>query len=350
EDIQEGEDNVAPPDNLLPFSWNSTRSSFCSGAVDLQQAATRCVVSPVGLCFALHLEFTINIRIQVYKVKRWMAEGKGWGKRHRDVGRNGGRRKSRRQEPVRVGERWEEGVSGEAEKGESLSQVGLPKHDGLFTCQVVAFVWASHERQKRRRFSSSPSRTTSVVRVCFCASDSQGKPTDITKPVCKRCIKPTQANGANVSNLAKHLADRHVDPFREFKERRISECDGADVIRSLRCLGFDLCLRPYAEICLQTSGRRIFEFVSRDRAANFLPQDGDEVNPALCLACLSARVQGGFEMHIHERCRLGGESGGVVEANLGLAGEVRRTKGERRRGQEANLIELPANKPHLWAL
>lgn len=31
-------------------------------------------------------------------------------------------------------------------------------------------------------------------------------------------------------------------------------------------------------------------------------------------------------MHIHERCRLGGESGGVLEANLGLAGEVRRTK------------------------
>lgn len=67
-----------------------------------------------------------------------------------------------------MGERWEEGVLGEAEKGESLSQVGLPKHDGLFTCQVVAFVWASHERQKRRRFSSSPSRTTSVVSVCEC--------------------------------------------------------------------------------------------------------------------------------------------------------------------------------------
>ena len=31
-------------------------------------------------------------------------------------------------------------------------------------------------------------------------------------------------------------------------------------------------------------------------------------------------------MHIHERCRLGGESGGVLEANLGLVGEVRRTK------------------------
>lgn len=49
-------------------------------------------------------------------------------------------RKSRRLELVTVGERWEEGVSGEAEKGERLSQVGLPKHDGLFTCQVVAFV------------------------------------------------------------------------------------------------------------------------------------------------------------------------------------------------------------------
>lgn len=31
-------------------------------------------------------------------------------------------------------------------------------------------------------------------------------------------------------------------------------------------------------------------------------------------------------MHIHERCRLGGEAGGVLEANLGLVEEVRRTK------------------------
>jgi len=32
-------------------------------------------------------------------------------------------------------------------------------------------------------------------------------------------------------------------------------------------------------------------------------------------------------MHRHERCRPGGESGGVLEdANLDLAGEVRRTK------------------------
>lgn len=34
--------------------------------------------------------------------------------------------------------------------------------------------------------------------------------------------------------------------------------------------------------------------------------------PALSI-CLCL---GGFEMHIHERCRLGGESGGVLEANL----------------------------------
>lgn len=55
--------------------------------------------------------------------------------------------------------------------------------------------------------------------------------------------------------------------------------------------------------------------------------------PALRLACLSARVQGGFKMHIHERCRLGGESGGVLEANLGLAGEGRKTKENREEGR-----------------
>lgn len=54
-------------------------------------------------------------------------------------------------------------MSGEAENGESLSQVGLPKHDGLFTCQLVAFVWASHKTQKTQSFSSSQSRTTSVA-------------------------------------------------------------------------------------------------------------------------------------------------------------------------------------------
>lgn len=97
-----------------------------------------------------------------------MDEDKAW-RRDRDLEMHAGtlwKKKRRLELAVAVGERWEEGVSGEAEKGESLSQVGLPKHDGLFTCQVVAFVWASHERQKRWSFSSSPSRTTSVVWVC----------------------------------------------------------------------------------------------------------------------------------------------------------------------------------------
>ena len=56
-------------------------------------------------------------------------------------------------------------------------------------------------------------------------ADSQGKPTDTTKHVCKRCFKPTQTKGANVSNLAKHLIDRHADLFNEFEERQVSECD-----------------------------------------------------------------------------------------------------------------------------
>lgn len=110
-----------------------------------------------------------NISVQVYQTKlsvewaRVKIGGETETRRRRQERRG---RKSRRLESVTVGEMGEEGVSGEAEKGESLSQVGLPKHDGLFTCQVVAFVWASHERQRSRSFSSSPSRTTSVVCVC----------------------------------------------------------------------------------------------------------------------------------------------------------------------------------------
>lgn len=50
----------------------------------------------------------------------------------------------------------------------------------------------------------------------------------------------------------------------------------ADVIRSLRCLRFNLCLWTYAEICSQTWRCCIFIFVSRNYAAN-LVQDWDTV-------------------------------------------------------------------------
>lgn len=50
----------------------------------------------------------------------------------------------------------------------------------------------------------------------------------------------------------------------------------ADVILSRRCLRFDLCLWTYSEICNQTWRCSIFEFVSRNCAANLL-QNGDKV-------------------------------------------------------------------------
>ena len=53
-------------------------------------------------------------------------------------------------------------------------------------------------------------------------SDSEGKPTDTTRPVCKTCFRSLQTKGANTSNLAKHLADRHPELF---KDRQVSECD-----------------------------------------------------------------------------------------------------------------------------
>ena len=40
--------------------------------------------------------------------------------------------------------------------------------------------------------------------------DSQGKPTDTTKPIWKRCFKPTQTKGADTS--------KHANLFKEFKE------------------------------------------------------------------------------------------------------------------------------------
>ena len=51
----------------------------------------------------------------------------------------------------------------------------------------------------------------------------KGKPTDTTKPICKRCFKSVMTKGANTSNLAKHLADRHADLFKEFKELQVND-------------------------------------------------------------------------------------------------------------------------------
>ena len=42
-------------------------------------------------------------------------------------------------------------------------------------------------------------------------SDSEGKPTDPTRPVCKKCFRSLQTKGANTSNLAKHLRDEQSD-------------------------------------------------------------------------------------------------------------------------------------------
>ena len=54
-------------------------------------------------------------------------------------------------------------------------------------------------------------------------ADSKGKPTVTTKPVCKQCFKSVMDKGANTSNPAKHLADRHANLFKEFKELQVSD-------------------------------------------------------------------------------------------------------------------------------
>ena len=52
-------------------------------------------------------------------------------------------------------------------------------------------------------------------------ADGKGKSTDTIKPVCKRCFKSGMTKRANKSNLAKHVADRHANLFKEFKELQV---------------------------------------------------------------------------------------------------------------------------------
>ena len=49
-------------------------------------------------------------------------------------------------------------------------------------------------------------------------TDGHGKPKDPYRPTCKRCRRIVPVKGANTTNLAKHLQDRHQDLFKQFKE------------------------------------------------------------------------------------------------------------------------------------
>ncbi|CAM4652314.1 unnamed protein product [Leuciscus chuanchicus] len=59
-------------------------------------------------------------------------------------------------------------------------------------------------------------------------ADSDGKATDKSRPVCRQCNKQIQTKGANTSNLAKHLADKHGELHKEFKDRQKSAATGSE--------------------------------------------------------------------------------------------------------------------------
>ena len=53
-------------------------------------------------------------------------------------------------------------------------------------------------------------------------ADSKGKPMDTTKSICKPYFQSIMTKGANRSNLAKDLAARYADLFKEFKKLQVS--------------------------------------------------------------------------------------------------------------------------------
>lgn len=48
--------------------------------------------------------------------------------------------------------------------------------------------------------------------------DEHGQPKNPSQPRCKRCHGIVPTKGANTTNLAAHLHDKHPDLFKEFKE------------------------------------------------------------------------------------------------------------------------------------
>ena len=92
---------------------------------------------------------------------------------------------------------------------------------------------AARACEKTRSMAASGSATAAAPRLvdkkdarsemwkyCSYISDSEGKPTDTTRPVCETCVRSLQTQAANTSDLAKHLADRHPELF---KDRQVSE-------------------------------------------------------------------------------------------------------------------------------
>uniref|UniRef100_A0A672RI62 BED-type domain-containing protein n=1 Tax=Sinocyclocheilus grahami TaxID=75366 RepID=A0A672RI62_SINGR len=62
-------------------------------------------------------------------------------------------------------------------------------------------------------------------------TNEHGKPKDTSKPICKSCYRAVLTKGANTSNLAKHLKDRHPDLYKEFRE--VGNCSHFNITETL---------------------------------------------------------------------------------------------------------------------
>uniref|UniRef100_A0A671RC50 BED-type domain-containing protein n=1 Tax=Sinocyclocheilus anshuiensis TaxID=1608454 RepID=A0A671RC50_9TELE len=62
-------------------------------------------------------------------------------------------------------------------------------------------------------------------------TNEHGKPKDTSKPICKSCYRAVLTKGANTSNLAKHLKDRHPDLYKELRE--VGNCSHFNITETL---------------------------------------------------------------------------------------------------------------------
>uniref|UniRef100_A0A671SCA6 BED-type domain-containing protein n=1 Tax=Sinocyclocheilus anshuiensis TaxID=1608454 RepID=A0A671SCA6_9TELE len=101
----------------------------------------------------------------------------------------------------------------------------------------VTLLQASQTSRSRDKHSRS-----AIWKYFGYETNEHGKPKDTSKPICKSCYRAVLTKGANTSNLAKHLKDRHPDLYKEFRE--VGNRSHFNITETLTKMAYNAFTRP----------------------------------------------------------------------------------------------------------